>query len=126
MFAAFENCSIDQLEKTGTNLMESAMRKTHGAKTVIEAVSGLITRSDKKFKNASGLFIDWLVQIEPEILGSSLDVQMDMLFSRKEDTKWESLHICRPYLLTLLTHHASWFTLKKALTKLLTLEATKK
>lgn len=106
--------------------MESAMRKTHGAKAVIEAISGLITRPDKKFENAAGLFIDWLVQIEPEILGSSLDLQMNMLFSPEKDAKWESLRVCRPYLLTLLTHHASWLTLEKALAKLLTLDATKR
>lgn len=48
-----------------------------------------------------------------------------MLFSQKSNTQWASIQICRPYLLTLLTHHASWTTLEKALSSLLTLESTK-
>lgn len=56
--------------------MESAMKKVHVAKTVVESVAGLITRPDKKYQHASGLFIDWLIQIEPEIIGSSRKLQV--------------------------------------------------
>ncbi|XP_065226562.1 integrator complex subunit 1 [Planococcus citri] len=123
---AFENCNVDQLERFGKKLVDSEMKHIHGDRTVVETVTSLITRTDRKYENSTGLFIDWLVQVEPEIIGSSLELQLEMLFSQKSDTWWRSTQTCRPYLLTLLTHHANWITLEQALSSLLTIEATKK
>lgn len=67
---------MDELERIGNTLMDSEMKKMHGDKTVVESVANLITRSDYKYKNSTGLFIDWLIQIEPEIIGSSLELQV--------------------------------------------------
>lgn len=76
IFPALEECSVDQLERTGNKLLESVMRKPYEAKTIVESVASLITRTDKKYETGTGLFIDWLVQIEPEIIGSSLELQV--------------------------------------------------
>lgn len=76
---ALKECSVDQLERTGNKLMESVMKKAYDAKTIIESVASLITRSDKEYETGTGLFIDWLVQIEPEIIGSSLELQVSLI-----------------------------------------------
>lgn len=76
MFVVFENCTVDELERIGKKLVDSEMKNVHGDKTVVEAVTNLIIRTDCKYKNGTGLFIDWLVQIEPEIIGSSLELQV--------------------------------------------------
>lgn len=67
---------VDKLERTGNELVEAAMKKANGAQTVVESVAGLITRADRRYDNGTGLFIDWLMQIEPEIIGSSLELQV--------------------------------------------------
>ncbi len=70
------DCPIDKLERTGNNLVESAMKTSQGAKRVVDSVANLIKRDDRKYRNGTGLFIDWLMQIEPEIIGSSLVLQV--------------------------------------------------
>ncbi|BES89143.1 integrator complex subunit [Nesidiocoris tenuis] len=67
----------------------------------------------------SGHLVDKLVKLEPEILGSEMELQMKMLFCKSEVS---TLH-CRPYLLTLLTHHASWRTLSNCVEILLRKDA---
>lgn len=83
LVAVFENCTIDELERIGKKVMDSEKRNIHGDKNVVEAVANLITRIDCKYKTGVGLFIDWLIQIEPEIIGSSLELQVCRTNQRK-------------------------------------------
>lgn len=72
------------------------MKKIHGDKTVVESVANLITRSDCKYNNGTGLFIDWLIQIEPEIIGSSLELQVSTFIASKNDitsNRYSSIHL---------------------------------
>uniref|UniRef100_A0A023EZS6 Uncharacterized protein n=1 Tax=Triatoma infestans TaxID=30076 RepID=A0A023EZS6_TRIIF len=63
----------------------------------------------------AGHLVDKLVKLEPEILGSEIELQMKLLFCSRQVSSLQ----CRPYLLTLLTHHASWKTLYRCVELLL-------
>uniref|UniRef100_T1HRR4 DUF3677 domain-containing protein n=1 Tax=Rhodnius prolixus TaxID=13249 RepID=T1HRR4_RHOPR len=63
----------------------------------------------------AGHLVDKLVKLEPEILGSEIELQMKLLFCSRQVSSMQ----CRPYLLTLLTHHASWKTLYRCVELLL-------
>ncbi|XP_021703270.1 integrator complex subunit 1 [Aedes aegypti] len=51
-----------------------------------------------------GLLVDWLADADSELVHVNKEIQMDMLFNR-------SLGEFRPYLLSLMSHQASWSTL---------------
>ncbi|XP_058452924.1 integrator complex subunit 1 [Malaya genurostris] len=57
------------------------------------------TQFDKR-----GMLVDWLADADSEVIQVNKEIQMDMLFNRK-------LPEFRPYLLSLLSHQASWATL---------------
>nr|XP_056722177.1 integrator complex subunit 1 [Euleptes europaea] len=62
---------------------------------------------------ASGLFIDWLELLDPEVISSCPDFQQRLLFSWNKDkgSPESEPPSFRPYLLALLTHQSSWTTL---------------
>nr|AAH63266.1 Integrator complex subunit 1 [Mus musculus] len=62
---------------------------------------------------ASGLLVDWLETLDPEVVCSCPDLQWKLLFSRRKGKGHISAQVLsfRPYLLALLTHQASWSTL---------------
>ncbi|KAL7979401.1 hypothetical protein Chor_015425 [Crotalus horridus] len=64
-------------------------------------------------ESASGLFIDWLELLDPEIVSSCPDLQQKLLFSldKNQDSSESEPPSFRPYLLALLTHQSSWSTL---------------
>uniref|UniRef100_A0A1B6EU77 Uncharacterized protein n=1 Tax=Cuerna arida TaxID=1464854 RepID=A0A1B6EU77_9HEMI len=100
--------ALSRLEATGRVLLESQSLRVHGTQNLVQALSTLLQTSD----NRKGLLIDWLVELEPEIVSTSASAQLDLLFSRGE-------FMCRPFLLTLLAHHASWATLHHCTKRLL-------
>ncbi|XP_070811006.1 integrator complex subunit 1 [Pituophis catenifer annectens] len=72
-------------------------------------------------ESASGLFIDWLELLDPEVVSSCPDLQQKLLFSwdkGKDSSESEPLSF-RPYLLALLTHQSSWTTLHGCIRTLL-------
>eukprot|EP00073_Rattus_norvegicus_P039479 XP_008767261.1 PREDICTED: integrator complex subunit 1 isoform X1 [Rattus norvegicus] len=64
---------------------------------------------------ASGLLVDWLETLDPEVVCSCPDLQWKLLFSRRKGKGHISAQVLsfRPYLLALLTHQASWSTLHR-------------
>lgn len=109
----FEETPITRLESVGNTLLESSRLRVQGTDSLVEATVSLLMKSKSDQEGVTGLLIDWLVRLEPEIVGACTDQQMMLLFSREIDT-------CRPYLLTLLTHQASWTTLHNCTSLLLT------
>ncbi|KAJ6656005.1 hypothetical protein lerEdw1_004590 [Lerista edwardsae] len=77
----------------------------------------------------SGLFVDWLEMLDPEVVSSCPDLQQRLLFSwNKVGVLWavgtkalprRSPPSFRPYLLALLTHQSSWGTLHRCIRVLL-------
>ncbi|KAK7806505.1 hypothetical protein U0070_017497 [Myodes glareolus] len=70
---------------------------------------------------ASGLLVDWLETLDPEVVSSCPDLQRKLLFSRRKGKGHISAQVLsfRPYLLALLTHQASWSTLHRCIRVLL-------
>lgn len=113
---ALEKCPPSELERVGRKVLES----NAGKAVMVEAVGKLMRLVPQRLPNfTTGLLIDWLIQIEPEIISSSTDFQMRVLFSRLDNEEFISVKTCRPYLLTLLIHQASWSTLHLCMNGLL-------
>lgn len=75
----------------------------------------------KRTGSSSGLLVDWLGLLDPEMTSVCSDLQHKLLFSV---TKIKNLGLgaassYRPYLLALLTHQSNWSTLHQCITKLL-------
>uniref|UniRef100_A0A8C5R0A5 Integrator complex subunit 1 n=1 Tax=Leptobrachium leishanense TaxID=445787 RepID=A0A8C5R0A5_9ANUR len=66
---------------------------------------------------SSGLLIDWLDLLDPEVISSCPDLQQRLLFSSnkvKAHSGSQALSF-RPYLLALLTHQSNWTTLHQCI-----------
>nr|XP_004666400.2 integrator complex subunit 1 isoform X2 [Jaculus jaculus] len=70
---------------------------------------------------ASGLLVDWLETLDPEVVNSCPDLQRRLLFSRRKGKGHAGAQVLsfRPYLLALLTHQSSWSTLHRCIRVLL-------
>ncbi|XP_055984334.1 integrator complex subunit 1 isoform X1 [Sorex fumeus] len=69
----------------------------------------------------SGLLVDWLEMLDPEVVGSCPDLQQRLLFSRAKGGGHPAPQVpsFRPYLLALLTHQSNWSTLHQCIRVLL-------
>uniref|UniRef100_K9IQL1 Uncharacterized protein n=1 Tax=Desmodus rotundus TaxID=9430 RepID=K9IQL1_DESRO len=69
----------------------------------------------------SGLLVDWLEMLDPEVISSCPDLQQRLLFSRSKGKGQPGPHVptFRPYLLALLTHQSNWSTLHRCIRVLL-------
>nr|XP_008538742.1 PREDICTED: integrator complex subunit 1 [Equus przewalskii] len=69
----------------------------------------------------SGLLVDWLEMLDPEVISSCPDLQQRLLFSRSKGKGHPGPQVpsFRPYLLALLTHQSSWSTLHQCIRILL-------
>uniref|UniRef100_A0A1B6DA21 Uncharacterized protein n=1 Tax=Clastoptera arizonana TaxID=38151 RepID=A0A1B6DA21_9HEMI len=114
----FEQTPLSRLEAVGNSFVESQVLGVHGTENLVEALANLLISDESVQPSRTGQFIDWFVQLEPEIIGASVNHQVHLLFSRGVET-------CRPYLLTLLTHRASWATLHRCVNLLLSPGAVK-
>ncbi|XP_019493101.1 PREDICTED: integrator complex subunit 1 [Hipposideros armiger] len=65
----------------------------------------------------SGLLVDWLETLDPEVIGSCPDLQQRLLFSQSEGKGHSGPQVpsFRPYLLALLTHQSNWSTLHQCI-----------
>ncbi|XP_034943269.1 integrator complex subunit 1 isoform X2 [Chelonus insularis] len=113
------------LEGVGRKLLDILIKRQKNDVSVEVIAKLLVSDSDEGLANrATGLLIDWLASIEPELIGICPSLQMKLLFGKtklhvKIDESVVNSHACRPYLLTLLTHRASWMTLYKCVGHLL-------
>ncbi|MEE6498168.1 hypothetical protein FKM82_002992 [Ascaphus truei] len=71
--------------------------------------------------HSSGLLIDWLDLLDPEVISSCPDLQQRLLFSwnKVKGTPGSQPPSFRPYLLALLTHQSNWTTLHQCISILL-------
>ncbi|KAM4023912.1 integrator complex subunit 1 [Anomaloglossus baeobatrachus] len=72
-------------------------------------------------KPSSGLLIDWLDLLDPEVISSCPDLQQRLLFSwnKVKSPSGSQSPSFRPYLLALLTHQSNWSTLHQCISILL-------
>lgn len=113
------------LERVGRKLLDKCLKQQNND-VLVEAMAKLLVSDSNEgvIKPRTGLLIDWLASVEPELIGTCTNLQMKLLFAKttvniKTDNSVVSSHACRPYLLTLLTHRASWATLYKCVGHLL-------
>ncbi|XP_076000277.1 integrator complex subunit 1 isoform X3 [Genypterus blacodes] len=64
----------------------------------------------------SGLLVDWLEHLDPEVTSVCPDLQQKLLFSLN---KARGTPAYRPYLLALLTHQSNWSTLLQCISAIL-------
>lgn len=120
-----ENTDPLNLEGVGRMLLDICLKQQRND-ALVEAMAKLLVSdsNDGVVKPRTGLLIDWLASVEPELIGICPNLQMKLLFGKtkvhlKIDDGIVNSHACRPYLLTLLTHRASWATLHKCVGHLL-------
>ncbi|XP_011171982.1 integrator complex subunit 1 [Solenopsis invicta] len=113
------------LEGVGRRLLDLCLKQQKND-DLVEAMARLLVSDSNEgtLKPRTGLLIDWLASVEPELIGICPNLQMKLLFGKANvhintDNNIVSSHSCRPYLLTLLTHRASWTTLYKCVGHLL-------
>ncbi|XP_008559998.1 integrator complex subunit 1 [Microplitis demolitor] len=120
-----ENTDPVNLESVGRTLLDILLKNANNNILVNAMAQSLVSDSDEGLiKPRTGLLIDWLASIEPELIGVCPILQMKLLFGKsklhvKIDESIVNSHAYRPYLLTLLTHRASWATLYKCVGHLL-------
>ena len=77
-----------------------------------------------RVKTRAGVLVDWLESLDPELVQTSPELQQKLLFSRcllklsgsgsgGTGSAGRRERSCQPYLLTMLTHQASWASLRK-------------
>ncbi|XP_042576944.1 integrator complex subunit 1-like [Cyprinus carpio] len=82
-------------------------------------VDSKITES-KKPGSCSGLLVDWLELLDPEVTSVCSDLQQKLLFAQNKAKSGVSVAPSyRPYLLALLTHQSNWSTLHHCISSLL-------
>uniref|UniRef100_A0A672ZW68 Integrator complex subunit 1 n=1 Tax=Sphaeramia orbicularis TaxID=375764 RepID=A0A672ZW68_9TELE len=68
---------------------------------------------------SSGLLVDWLEHLDPEVTSVCPDLQQKLLFSLNKVRQARGTPAYRPYLLALLTHQSNWSTLLQCISALL-------
>lgn len=103
---------LDEIAKSGGKV------KVTGEKPRMNTIMAMLDGASANI----GKVIDHLVATEPELIGVNTENEMRMLlFGKpvKSETAGGVMEICRPYLLTLLTHRASWDRLRTLVDHLL-------
>ncbi|TSS23714.1 Integrator complex subunit 1 [Bagarius yarrelli] len=96
------------------------LQETEERGVKLEADSKTISEG-KRTSSSSGLLVDWLELLDPEMISVCSDLQQKLLFSLN---KVKGSGVCaipsyRPYLLALLIHQSNWSTLHQCITTLL-------
>lgn len=109
--------TMTELQTKGNHILNELIKNNKNPENLIEVITttlknSQIIKSENAFElNKNGLLIDWLADIDSELIFSTKN-SLDVMFHR-------SLPQFRFYLLSLLSHQASWSTLHSILTKLL-------
>jgi len=120
-----ESTDSMNLESVGRKLLDISLKQQKNDVLVETMAKLLVSDSNESaLKPRTGLLIDWLASVEPELIGTCPNLQLKLLFGKAKmhiniDKNVVSSHSCRPYILTLLTHRASWATLYKCVGHLL-------
>ncbi|GLV44448.1 Integrator 1 [Carabus blaptoides fortunei] len=111
------------LERTTKTLVEKSLERSDNVGIVNAMCKLLLTDVESNKFERTGLLVDWIAELEMEIIGTLPDLQMELLFSKNPvklsnvpGQHWMSF---RPYLLTLLTHRVSWRALHACVLRLL-------
>lgn len=62
-------------------MLESTRLRVQGTDSLVEATVSMLMKSNKNQEGITGLLIDWLVRLEPEIVGACTDQQVILIIS---------------------------------------------
>lgn len=108
---------MTELQAKGNHLLNELIKTNRNPENLVDVItrtlknSNIVKNEDGSELNKNGLLIDWLADIDSELIFSTKN-SLDVMFKR-------SLPQFRFYLLSLLSHQASWSTLHSILDKLL-------
>ena len=134
-----EDTSMKVLSLKGPNLEEDIKKmafeslKRGDTTELVGKLSSLLLKERETYSASSqamsqaGLLVDWLELLDPTVISTCPELQQQLVFGRimrkKASTSTssvqESTQSSRPYLLSLLTHQASWSVLSSTVSSLL-------
>lgn len=109
--------TMTELQTKGNHLLNGLIKCNTNPENLVDVITTMlknsaIVKTEHAFElNKNGLLIDWLADIDSELIFSTKS-SLDVMFDR-------SLPQFRFYLLSLLSHQASWTTLHSIVGKLL-------
>lgn len=109
--------TMTELQAKGNHVLNELIKSNTNPERLVDVItqtlknSGIVKTENAFELNKNGLLIDWLADIDSELILSTKS-NLDVMFNR-------SLLQFRFYLLSLLSHQASWSTLHSIVTKLL-------
>lgn len=116
LIQVLDTANMMELEKNGKKVLSNLFKETDSSYLVNAITMALKTSEKVKIEGTQsdkiGLLVDWLADIDSELVVANTAKQMDLLFSR-------SLRQFRFYMLSLLSHQASWTTLHNTLNNIL-------
>lgn len=110
--------NLTELQSKGNQLLNEMIKNNGKTESIVEVITTTLKLSEAVKSeyliesDRNGLLIDWLADMDSELMLSTRNDQLDLLFDR-------SLPQFRFYLLSLLSHQASWLTLHSIVSKLL-------
>lgn len=117
LLQVFQMSTMTELQTKGNHLLNELIKNNTSPEKLVDVItttlkiSGIV-KSENTFElNKNGLLIDWLADIDSELIFSTKN-SLDVMFNR-------TLPQFRFYLLSLLSHQASWSTLHSIVSKLL-------
>lgn len=109
--------TMTELQTKGNHLLNGLIKCNTNPENLVDVITTMlknsaIVKSENAIElNKNGLLIDWLADIDSELIFSTKS-SLDVMFNR-------TLPQFRFYLLSLLSHQASWSTLHSIVSKLL-------
>ena len=102
-------------------LAQEALRRGD-TRDLVTRISSLLLEDSQR--STTGLLVDWLELLDPTIISSCPELQMKLVFGKtirklEGNEGTSSSGNCRPYLLSLLTHQASYSVLRSTVASLL-------
>lgn len=108
-----QTAQLMELQTKGHRMLNELIKANSNVEHLIDViVTSLKSAPNQTATDKIGLLIDWLAEMDSELMISTRNNQLDLLFNR-------SLPQFRFYLLSLLSHQAGWETLHKTVIQLL-------
>lgn len=108
-----QTATLMELQTKGNRMLNDLIKTNSNAEHLIDViVTALKSSQNQTNADKIGLLIDWLAEMDSELMISTRNNQLDLLFNC-------SLPQFRFYLLSLLSHQAGWETLHSTVIRLL-------
>lgn len=107
----FENASTMDLEVKGKQLLVDLIQRAD-TEYMVGAITAALKSDSRVQAEKIGLLVDWLANVDSELVQSTQVHQLDMLFSK-------SVQHFRFHLLSLLSHQSNWATMHGTVNRLL-------